>query len=362
MNGRKDRRLALQKPHQKITRRILVATLEEERRPLLEDVKQRARLGIDQVLSASQRLRKEHGILLPLVAPEWDWVPTVEGTPSHTLLAFEGNTSEVRVSLHLDPLVDNTTATQLDGHGISHLVGISISSQVPPVLNPSPEGAMLAIVESSIAALPSLLHDMLLDMAMGHATAQAWTGMRMHLSAPVLSTLKAQFVQERNLISGFTYGSGTGNQYFPFAAFTRKPVGADTETADAVDLAAYVALWNQFAAFVQREIDLPIPGNTAPLAKRIMRAHVNGGQISPGKLDRAIGQLAPGHYCLYFLLRRSDQTQKVAELSAFFQVSKSHFRTQRWIIYPRDEAARTAAKHMQERYISVFPFYVGELP
>ena len=360
MKAKKDRRLALVKPHLKITRRILVGASENERRPLLEDVKRKIREGIDEVLLTAQSLRKDHGVLLPILSPEWDWVPTREATPSHTISAFEGNRSEVRVTLHLDELIDNTTTIELDGHGISHLIGISIGGNQTPKWERSDNGGMLAVVNSSVPILPSLLHDVLLDMAMIHAKAQPWTGIRDHLNAQVVASVKAQFVQENNLIGRAAYGSVEGNRYCPFAAFARTVTPCSRLETSELDLTSYVALWSSFASFAKETTNSPISCERKHLAERIARSHVNGGQLSIARLTNKISQLAAGYYCLYFLTRKADTQAKIAELSAFFHTSKAHFRTQRWIIYPRDKVARHAALLLHERYISVFPFYVGE--
>lgn len=360
MSAKKDQRFALKKPHLKITRRILVGASEHERRPLLEDVKRKIREGIDEVLHTAQSLRKDHGVLLPILSPEWDWVPICEVTPSHTISAFEGNKSEVRVTLHLDELIDNTTTIELDGHGISHLIGISIDGNQTPKLERSDNGGMLAVVKSSVPTLPFLLHDVLLDMAMIHARAQPWTGIRDHLSAQVVASVKAQFAQKNNLIGHAAYGAGEGNRYFPLAAFARTVTPRNRSANSDLDLTSYVALWSNFASFAKQMANLPIPCEREHIAERIARSHVNGGQLSIAKLARDIGQLATGHYCLYFLTREADSKAKVVELSTFFHTSKAHFRTQRWIIYQRDKVARQAAILLHERYISVFPFYVGE--
>ena len=347
-----DRRIGVKKPHHNITRRILIGATEQERRPLLEDVKYMIRQGIDNALHTAQSLRKDYGILLPILSPEWDWVPTRDATPSNTITAFEGNRAEVRVTLHIDDLIDNTTALELEGHGISHLIGISISENQIPQWKRSDNGGMIAVIASPITALPSLLHDVLLDMAMIHAKAQPWTGLRNHLNSELVAIIKTQFVRNNNLIGRFAYGAGGESQYFPLAAFVR--------ANGSIDLTSYIAIWSNFALFAKQTANLSIDCGREHLAERIGRSHVNGGQIPIEKLNRNIKQLSPGHYCLYFLIRRANTPKKIAALSAFFHAPKSHFRTQRWIIYPRDKVAKPMTVLLQEQYISVFPFYVGE--
>lgn len=355
-----DKKSGLRKPHTKITRRILVAALQEERRPLLEEVRRMVRVAVEEASQTAHSLRRDHGISLPIFSPEWDLVPTAESNPSQTIAAFDGNRSEVRVTLHLDSLVDDTTTMELEGLGISHLIGISTGG-----LNDSWQtaqaGGMIAVINAQVSALPALLHDVLLDMAMVHAKAQPWSGIRDQLNSHAIATLKGQFVREKDLLDDFPYGSVGECRYFPLAAFARIRSIGDAGSRPRLDLLKYVTLWSEFALFAKERAGLhKLPAERENIPAQILKSHLNAGQISPEGLRKKIAQLTPGHYCLYFLIRKAHKHAKVAELSTFFHVSKPRFRTQRWIIHARDRHAKEAAVFLSERYISIFPFYVGE--
>ncbi len=94
-------------------------------------------------------------------------------------------------------------------------------------------------------------------------------------------------------------------------------------------------------------------------ANQILKSHVNAGQISASKLQSDIASLQPGRYCFYFLTRKARNRSKVAELCTFFEVPKESFRTQLWVVYPRDRRAKEASVFVSEGYVSVFPFYIG---
>lgn len=353
------RKSALKKEHDQITRRVLVGTSEKERRPLLEEVKRMARQATEEVPQTAHSLRRDHGISLPTLYPKWDLVPTFEPTVSRTIEAFEGNQSEVRVTLHLDELVDDTTTIQLDGLGISHLIGISISRENMTIWKSLDPGGMIAVIDSPVTTLPQLLHDVLLDMAMIHAKAQPWSGMRNQLNSHAIAALKALFIRERNPLNYPTYSATGECRYFPLAAFARKNNCGTLSFKDSFDLKSYVELWCKFAVFAKENSNIQLSVEREHLASQIIQSHVNGGQISISELKQQINQLAPGHYCLYFLIRGAATQAKVTNLCTFFQTSESHFRTQCWIIHPRDKNARQASIFLHERYISVFPFYIG---
>lgn len=355
-----NRKSGLKKPYTKITRRILVAALEQERRPMLEQVRQMVRQAVDEAPQTAQALRRDHGISLPTLSPEWDLVPTAEPNPSQTIEAFDGERSEIRITLHLDSLVDNTTTMQLEGLGISHLIGISIGGLNHATWQTSGTGGMIALINSPVTTLPSLLHDILLDMAMVHAKSQSWSGIRDQLSSYTIATLKEEFVREKDLLGIFPYGSISECRYFPLAAFARVRPLRNAKCWHGLDLMKYVELWIDFAVFAKERANLKLHAERENLSGQILESHLNARQISPARLTKKIAQLTPGHYCLYFLIRKADKQAKVAELSAFFHTSKSKFRTQRFIIHPRDKHAKQAAVFLAERYISVFPFYVGE--
>lgn len=335
MRRKPDRKSALKKATGKITRRVLIGASEKERRPLLEELKRMARQGTGEVSQTAQSLRRNHGISLPALSPEWDLVQTCKPTASQTIEAFDGNRSEIRVTLHLDELVDDTTTIQLDGLGISHLIGVSISDAEKATWQSLDSGGMIVIIDSPITTLSLILHDVLLDMAMIHAKAQPWSGIREQLNSHIIAELKSQFVRERNLLDRFPYRADGKCRYLPLAAFAR---GKD----EILDLESYVELWSEFALFAKQNANLQLRVDREYFASQIVHSHVNGKQISLAKLSRQIDQLVPGHYCLYLLIREANTQTKVAELSTFFHASKSHFRTQRWIIHPRGHACTTS--------------------
>lgn len=352
MRQKPDRKNALKKATGKITRRILIGASEKERRPLLDELKKMVRQGTGEVPQTAQSLRRNYGVSLPELSPEWDLVQTRKPTAAQTIAAFDGNRSEIRVTLHLDKLIDDTTTIQLDGFGISHLIGVSISDADKATWQSLDSGGMIAIIDSPVTTLSLILHDVLLDMAMIHAKAQLWSGIREHLNSHIIAELKAQFVREKNLLDHFPYKADGKCRYLPLAAFAR---GND----ETLNLKSYIELWSEFALFANQNANLQLRVDREHFASQIVHSHVNGKQISLAKLSRQIGQLEPGHYCLYLLIREANTQTKIAELSTFFHASKSHFRTQRWIIHPRDKHARQASIFLHERYVNVFPFYVG---
>ena len=190
MRQKPDRKSALKKATDKITRRVLIGVSEKERRPLLEELKRMARQGTGEVSQTAQSLRRNHGISLPALSPEWDLVQTCKPTASQTIEAFDGNRSEIRVTLHLDELVDDTTTIQLDGLGISHLIGVSISDTEKATWQSLDSGGMIVIIDSPITTLSLILHDVLLDMVMIHAKAQPWSGIREQLNSHVIAELR----------------------------------------------------------------------------------------------------------------------------------------------------------------------------
>jgi hypothetical protein len=336
----------------------LLAARQDERRPLLDDIRRIVRGAVDMLPETIQSLRRDHGISLPALSPQWDVVPTALPNPSETIAAFDGNQSEIRITLHLDSLVDNTTTVELEGLGISHLIGISTGG-LKDSWNTSEDGGMIVVVNCRVAVLSVLLHDILLDMAMIHAKSQPWSGIREQLNSHTIATLKAQFVQEIKLSGSFSYDLVGECRYFPLAAFARKK-SVPANSTDHFDGLSYVSLWTQFASFAAKRSDVTLQVGRDNLAGQILQRHINSGQISPTKLTSRIAHLSPGHYCLYFLTRKAHQKAKAAQLSSFFQIPKAHFRTQRWIIHPRDKYAKEAAVFLSEQYISLFPFYIWE--
>jgi hypothetical protein len=355
-----NKKTAVKRANVRIVRSVLVGISENEGRPLLDEVEKMVIKAKNEVPQTILNLRHDYGISLPALSPDWDRVPTAKPTASQTIAAFQGNKSEVRVTLHLDEVIDDTATIKLVALGISHLIGISISSENRATWQSFEPGGMIAVIDSPIAKLSSLLHDILLDMAMIHAKAQPWTGMREKLNSHVIATFKAQFVEEMNLLDRFAYKTVGKCRYYPLAAFARKNHRGMSNSQDALNLNSYVDLWTKFTAFVTQNTNLQLPLERENLASQIISVHANGGQISPMKLRKRIETLEPGHYCLYFLTRRAATRAKISELSPFFHMSNSHFRTQQWVICPRDKHARQAAILLQEKYINIFPFYVGE--
>jgi hypothetical protein len=355
MTKRPKHTTPVKKHHARISRRILVAAHEAERRPILEDVKLRVRTAKDNVLESAESLRREQGISLPTMAPEWDIVPTAQPSPSQTIEAFDGNRSEIRITLHLDSLLDDTTTVELEGFGISHLIGIS-TGDLKNTWRES-KGGMIAVIHSNVGVLSELLHDILLDMAMVHARAKPWSNLREQLSSHSIAALKADFVRETGLLAGFPYKPVGDSRYFPLASFAR--IRSNESVNSRFQLDKYVELWFQFAHFVRNHPNVTLDNELQNTANQFLKSHINTGQISPSKLETRTQSLQPGHYCFYFLMRKARNRMKVAELCSFFGVSKESFRTQLWVIYPRDEKAKEASVFVSENYVSVFPFYVG---
>lgn len=356
-SGRKS---GLRKPHTTINRRILVGAFEQERGDLLEQVKIMTCKAVEEVRQTVHSLRNNLGISLPNLQPTWDVVKTAKPSPSQTIDACDGEKSDVRITVHLDKSEDDTTTVKLEGLGISHLIGISMCSADQASWQTPKSGGMLVLIDTPVTILPALLHDALLDMAMTHAKAQSWSDFRMHLNSHVVANLKAEFVREKNLLDSFSYGTVGECRYFPLAAFARSHTLDNPDFQHGVDLKRYIELWTDFALFVKERTDVQLDVGREHLTAQILQAHIHGGQISQARLYKEIEKLASGHYCLYLLIRRADTQMKIKQLSTFFKKSPSHFRAGWWVIHPREENAKQAAVFLSERYVCVFPFYIGE--
>jgi hypothetical protein len=282
-------------------------------------------------------------------------VATAKPSPSETLDAFDGDKSDIRVTLHLDTLLDDTTTVQLDGLGISHLIGIS-TGDLKNSWRQS-EGGMIAVIECNIARLSDLLHDILLDMAMVHARAKPWSHLRERLNSHSIAALKADFALENKLLTSFEYEPVGAARYFPLASFARSTSVGSSKSEFALD--RYVMLWFEFAQFLRSRPNVSFDSEFASTAFQIVKSHISAGQISPSKLESDLRTRPRGAYCLYFLIRKARTKTKVSELCSFFRVPKESFRTQLWVIYSRDEKQKEASVFLSENYISVMPFYIG---
>lgn len=346
---------ALKKNSSKLTRRILLGSEESERRPLLDEVKGILRRAKEEAQQTVQELRKSDGVSLPTLAVEWDLVPTANPSPSRTIEAYEGKKSEIRVTIHLGDISDDTTTMRLEGCGISHLIGISTGGSENTWQ--TSDGAMLAIIKTDITLLKRLLHDILIDMAMVHARSRPWSGIREQLNSQTIAALKVKFIEDTTRTMVLPYHASGHSGYFPLASFARTK--SKTQAPARLDFHAYVALWTEFASFAKAAANLSLFTNRRHTAKQILESHVCSGRISKRKFENVIPKLETGHYCLYFLQRKARNKNKINAICSFFRISRRRYRTQLWVIHQRDEHKKLASQLLYEGYITVYPFYLG---
>jgi hypothetical protein len=350
---------ALRKPAIVIRRITLVGAPASNASSRVDEVRHITRMAIDRVKETVELLRRQEGISMPRFDADWDEVPTDTPSPSTTLEAFEGERESVRVTIHLECHGDNTTQKQIADYGISHLIGLSIQSNLrQPIWSTNTDGGMLATVKLPPKSLDSILHDILLDMALIRARNQPWSKLYGLLSALELASLKISFLKSINNFDSYLHGNLSSSVYAPISATTGLSSNEELGGVVSKSLRAVVERWNSFASFVGRTKHIEINVTNIDAADRILKEHKNGGQISRQALVKKLETLGNGHYNLYFLERKATNKKKIAQISAFFQCNPSNFHTQRWIVRPRTVDNKLEHLLLTETYISRFPFFL----
>lgn len=361
MGRNRQLKSAQRRPGATVRRVALIGAPEVGAPALADDLRYLTRVSIDRVKETIELLRRSHGLSLPRFDADWDEVPTQTPSPASTLAAYEGTKRCVRITIHINHCVDDTTAVQLAQDGISHLVGLSIRTKLrQPVWESSAEGGMLALIQLPRAAVEAVLHDIFLDMALVHTRGQPWSGLRERLSSMELAAAKISYLKSMGFTDSYSHGDISRSLYAPLCAIA----GAVPAVGGRLEFDAYlrrvVEGWTKFAVFVATEEGTEIQVTADDAADRILKEHRNGGQISRTALVAALGCLAPGHYCLFLLARKATNAHKIAQISGFFHCRPSKFRTQRWIVHPRCADNKLEHILLTEGYISRFPFYFGD--
>lgn len=348
-------RSALRKSSIPLTRRTLLALHERERREAAEDLRYEVARAIEAINTTVLNLRKNYGLALPYFRMQWDPVPTQNPTPAHTLDAYAGDCSAVRVSIALDPFDDDTSEAQLARHGISHLIGLEVDSSITsPTWKTNADGAMLAKIKVRLDQIAWILHDIFIDMAIIHARGQLWSELKKHLTVAELAAQKVLFARSIGPKAFHMVDIGDEALYIPISSMAR--INSDPTS---IQLDKCIELWTEFAKHLSQTGIVNLAMTRAQIATNILKYHINGGQISQRKLATVIDTLPEGHYRFYFLIRSSNQTKKIAHISHLFEHNPDHFRTQWWVIRARDDLSKLANILMVEGFVTTYPFYIG---
>jgi hypothetical protein len=357
---------AVRKHRATLVRRVLIGVKAGPNPPQRQDVIDFLRCGLDAAPETVRELRGKYGISLPDFRPDWDVISTSTGTPSPTIRAYPGDRSQVRMSLHLVPVDDDTSLVELQANGISHLIGVTVDEAGSSSWGSDAEGGMLARIDVPIRAVPCLVHDVLLDMAMAHARGQSWSTLREHLNSYQLAALKADFVRSGSLTSPSFYGFRKGSQYYPLSAFARSRA-SETDPQFGFDLSTYSKVWTDFATYAKGRNVLPRSMSKADVVDFILSSFKDGQQISRSELESAVEPLESGYYCFYCVERRPRNPDKLAQVFGFLRKpacttrrQKAIFHTKYWVIWSPDArgfSPKLALQLEHEGYLSSFPFY-----
>lgn len=333
--------------------------------PRFDNVRHEVRCAFDALKDTALRLERV-GIAVPPFKPDMHSQTVAKSTPKVAIQALKNAmalVSEARITIHIDPFLDDTTEAELTQSGISHLVGVQALKAGPNSWNCVDLNGLLAIVSVKQGDLKWLVHDVLLDMVMLRSASQPWSALRATTTSREIAAHKAVFAHAKSLTSKFAYGTPSANVYVPLSGFVRDQLPGGHVSPN-LNLEQYVNLWHSFSDYCATRTP-PIPvdtgGQTSNLMNEIVRNHRHGGQISPTKLRTAIAGLALGVYRLYFGIHRAADRQVLLRMSSFFQKSPSKNRTQQWIIYPIS-AYETEATYLVERgYVVYYTFEVRGL-
>lgn len=323
---------------------------------------QRAFEALTDTVSRLERV----GIAVPPFKPDMHSQTVARSTPRVAIQALKNakaTASEARITIHIEPFLDDTTEADLTRNGISHFVGVQVLKTGPNSWNCVDLNGLLAIVGVNQGDLRWLVHDVLLDMVMLRSASQPWSALRSTNTSREIAAHKAVFAHAKSLTSEFAYGTPSANVYVPLSGFVRGRL-LDGHVSPILNLEQYVDLWHSFSDYCATRtppIQIDTVGRTSNLVIEIARSHRHGGQISPTRLSTAIAGLAPGVYRLYFGIHRAGGRQVLLRMSSFFQKSPSKNRTQQWVIYPISGYEPEATYLVERGYVVYYTFEVGGL-
>lgn len=352
-----------------LTRRVLVTQPEVPTSPAQASTFEAARHAVQGAfgeLKKTLNLLAPRGISAPELATKLDSRTLEFSSPRNALDALSDSCpkiSEVRISIHVSPFNNDVDDAVLDSLQISHLIGVLTRETLTPTWDCRTSDGLLAIVDTPISSLPLLVHDILLDIAMARAINCSWTGLRDSHSSRQLAGRKLSFAKRRGLIpyAQWLYGAPKGESYLPLSALARE---FDSDTGKAkFDLEKYIQLWDDFASYCKSSQASAISNDEAvSVAKTILDQHAYGGQLSVRAISKAIVDLSPGSYRLYFYIHKGASVKERAQIASFFHRNPRHLRTQLWVIHK--EGLRDAeAKHLLDRsYVVYSSFIIGGNP
>lgn len=314
-------------------------------RQLRKESQSAASQAIDLVQRDTVPRLRAIGIGYPNSRFDCDFISLEESSPRNAVMEVPPDKRQaLRISAHGNHFEDDTSSTELQTYGISHLIGIEIllatdrRKNVRSVIN-----GLLEKFECPVTHLRTLIHDILIDLGMIHAIGHPWSDLRSTFTSQQIANRKVKFLN--SLTPGQTLRYATidrGLTYLPLAA-----VCWDGSTFDAKK---YAATWMAFSESFERGrvVNLPLQvSSRRQLLQNILSAHPNGKQISPSGLLRKLEQAPPGRHVLYFCLHKPPRRAEQRALNTFMHVSPRVFRTQRWVLLP--SASLLAGKYFLDR-------------
>lgn len=243
-------------------------------------------------------------------------------------------------------IIDDGSSSLKNELKISHLVGIKVSKR-NGVWSPG-VGFMSATVETTLEKLPSLIHDIMLDVAMYHSWLDSEEEDNYQKRAE-FSAQKAQFALDHKLKGAY----GVPNKfvlYFPLASHCRE--GNIFRYLD------YEALWKELMSedvLSNQAQSVELSGSVAEIYDRLRRFHRDAGMLSLRRISTAIQNLSSGTYLL--ITTRRKPTNKKLRISVGNLLGASVWRKRLWRISPFSELGNYS-RHAASGFVTLFKFRV----
>lgn len=213
---------------------------------------------------------------------------------------------------------------------LTHLVTIQVSGGKQGWYGSA--GLSSAIVETTAAKVPALIHDIMLDIAMFHSF-PLLASRRADLDfCRKFSEVKVKYARQQELSTYYGPFRGDNIQYFSFAAHCRSKEGFDYGKFD--------QLWTEFVSgeFIQRELPEAPGGLEISVVDWILSIHKLSGQLSRRKIVNRVESLESGTYIFVTNVKRPKRMKDrmlIAQLMA-----KPHWVRNHWTVARFEELSR----------------------
>jgi hypothetical protein len=192
---------------------------------------------------------------------------------------------------------------------------------------------------------PTLVHDVLLDIATFHSTRGPHAEVQTIGQQRIYAARKAEFVL-RNLTADTFFGPvrrGVAYNYLPLSLLARTDAGLDTTK--------YVNIWNEFHS----QSGLYTFPRTPPTEEYILGHHPLSGQINRLTLLNTIKSLPPGSYYLAVGISLPKEPRNRERVLKLFGLRKGQWHTNRLRVMRWDELF--SLRNLSQ-YVTIFPFEV----